>query len=300
VATRVSLIVATRRRVLEVKRLLDSLVAQTCQQFDVILVDQNEDERLLPLLKDYEQRLNLRHIRSTTHGHAAANNVGLRVCEGEIIGFPDDDCWYAPDVLERVLDMFDAHPEWHAISGSEAPTGSALTNHRFDQESGAVTLLNIWRRHISFSVFYRSQNLTGLLYDESLGIGAETIWGSGEETEFLLQFMKRGGFVQYEPSLMVYHPDWGQGPYTLAAIAKARRYGMGMGRILQTHKFPPSLTLKYFVRPLLGGVYTLALGKPAKAVYHWAICFGRTGGWVLSLLSNHDRTRGRSLSLNVK
>ena len=53
-------------------------------------------------------------------------------------------------------------------------------------------------------------------------------------------------FVQYEPSLTVYHPDWGQGPYTLAAIKKARRYGMGMGRVLQTHEFPASVTLKYF------------------------------------------------------
>ena len=299
-ARTVSLIVATRRRTRELIRLLDSLVAQTNHGFDVIIVDQNDDERVLSLLENYGQKLNLRHIRSATHGHAAANNVGLRICEGDIVGFPDDDCWYAPDVLQRVVGMFNAHPEWHGISGSEAPTGSALINHRFDQEAGAVTLSNVWRRHISFSTFYRRQDLAGLLYDESLGIGAETIWGSGEETEFLLQFMKRGCFVQYEPSLMVYHPDWGQGPYTLAAIAKARRYGMGMGRILQTHKFPAPLTLKYLARPLLGGAYTLVLGKPAKAVYHWAIFCGRTGGWVLSLFSNHDRTRGRSLSLNVK
>ena len=128
----------------------------------------------------------------------------------------------------------------------------------------------------------------------------EQIWGSGEETDFLLHFIKRGCFVRYEPSLMVYHPDWGQGPYTLAAIAKARRYGMGMGRILQTHGFSASVTLKYIARPLLGGAYTLMLGKPKKAVYHWAIFVGRTGGWMLSLLSSRDQTQRRTLSLNAK
>jgi glycosyltransferase involved in cell wall biosynthesis len=296
----VSLIVATRGRTQELKRLLESLAVQTYQNFDVVIVDQNEDERVLPIIENYRQKVNLRHLRSATHGHAAANNVGLRVCEGDIIGFPDDDCWYAPDLLDRVIDIFDAHQEWQAISGSEAPTGSALTNQRFDQEPGPVALSNLWRRHISFSIFYRRRNLAGLFYDESLGIGAGTLWGSGEETEYLLQFMKRGYLVQYEPSLMVYHPDWGRGPYTLAAIAKARRYGMGMGRLLRTHEFPASLTLKYIVRPFLGGAYTMMRGNPRKAVYHWAIFFGRTAGWVLSSLWVYGRARASSVGLDAK
>ena len=61
---------------------------------------------------------------------------------------------------------------------------------------------------------------------------------------------------------------------------------MGMGRILQDHGFPASLTLKYMVRPLLGGVYTLLLGNPRKALYHWSIFTGRAAGWVTSLISN--------------
>jgi glycosyltransferase involved in cell wall biosynthesis len=291
----VSLIVATRRRTQEVKRLLDSLAVQTYKAFEVILVDQNEDDRLVSLVMDYEHKLTLRHVRSTTHGHAAANNVGLRICQGDVIGFPDDDCWYAPDLLRRVVDMFEAHPEWDGISGCEAPVDKTQINYRFDQESGRVTLHNIWRRHISFSVFYRSVALAGLFFDESMGTGAETIWGSGEETEFLLQLIEHGNLIHYEPSLMVYHPDWGQGPYTFAAITKAHRYGMGMGRVLQTHEFPASVTLRALVRPLLGGAYILLRCRPRKAAYHWSIFLGRSTGWMVSLISNHDRARGQAL-----
>jgi len=296
----VSLIVATRYRTAEVKKLLDSLAAQTCQEFEVIVVDQNDDERLVPVLEAYNPVLRIRHVRSNTSGKAAANNVGLRICDGGVVGFPDDDCWYAPNLLRRIVDGFDTHPEWDGMTGCEAPSEEFVRNDRFDQVSGRVVQGNIMRRHISFAAFFRTMALTGLFYDERLGIGAETIWGSGEETDFILRFLKRGCWVQYEPSLVVYHPDWGKGPYTLAAIAKARRYGMGMGRILQDHRFPVSLTFRYLSRPLLGGVYTLLLGKPRKALYHWAIFLGRTGGWMTSLISNQSGWLGRSPRLSTK
>jgi glycosyltransferase involved in cell wall biosynthesis len=296
----VSLIVATRYRTAEVKKLLDSLAAQTWQEFEVVVVDQNDDERLVPVLEPYNLALRIRHVRSNTSGKAAANNVGLRICDGDFVGFPDDDCWYAPNLLRRIVDGFDTHPEWDGITGCEAPSENFVRNDRFDQVPGRVVQGNIMRRHISFAAFFRTKALAGLFYDERLGIGAETIWGSGEETDFILRFLKRGCWVQYQPSLVVYHPDWGKGPYTLAAIAKARRYGMGMGRILQDHGFPASLTFRYLSRPLLGGAYTLLLGKPRKALYHWSIFVGRTGGWMTSLISNQTGLLGRSPRLSAK
>lgn len=257
-STTFSLIVATRHRTAEVRKLLDSLLAQSYGAFDVIIVDQNSDDRLVPVLEAYAQKLQLRHIRSETFGKAAANNVGLRVCQGDIVGFPDDDCWYAPDLLRRIVDGFDTHPAWDGMTGCEAPSEDFVRNDRFDQVAGQVVQGNIMRRHISFAAFFRRRCLDGLFYDERLGIGADTIWGSGEETDFILRFIKKGYWVQYDPSLVVYHPDWGKGPYTLAAIAKARRYGMGMGRILHDHGFPVSLTFKYLSPPSGRRVHTFA------------------------------------------
>jgi glycosyltransferase involved in cell wall biosynthesis len=297
----VSLIVATRWRTgQELRRLLDSLVAQTYRSFEVIVVDQNEENFLAPLIKEYDQELILRHVLSETCGHSAANNVGLGICNGDVVAFPDDDCWYDPESLRYVVDMFDAHPEWHGITGCEAPIGNGANNRRFDQEAGPVTLRNVWRRHISFSAFYRRADLAGLFYNERIGPGAGTIWAACEETEFLLEFMERGCVVQYDPSLAIHHPDWGQGPYTKAAITKARRYGMGMGRILKIHEFPASVTLKYFVRPLLGGAYILLRGRPRKAVYHWSIFVGRITGWMVSLISIRNRARGQVPRLSAK
>jgi glycosyltransferase involved in cell wall biosynthesis len=280
-----TLIVATRERTQELKRLLDSLARQTHRAFDVLVIDQNADDRLVPILGAYKSQLAIDHVRTAARGLSSARNVGLQICQGEAIAFPDDDCWYAPNLLERVAAMLRQHPEWAAVTGREASSEEPTESPRFDKEAGAVNKGNIWRRHISFTAFLRRSALQGLLYDTTLGVGAETMWGSGEETDFLLRFLSKGNHVQYEPSLAVFHPDWGQGPYTMAAIGKARRYGMGMGRIMQHHQFPPRMVARSFLRPLLGGGYTLLVGKPGKALYHWAIFVGRTSGWLISFLS---------------
>ena len=280
-----SLIVATRQRTRELRRLMDSLLHQTHRAFEVLVIDQNADDRLSPILQNYAGQLTIQHVRIASCGLSNARNVGLLMCQRDIIAFPDDDCWYAPDFLQRVAGLLASRPEWAGVTGREASSHEAGESPRFDKEAGPVTKNNIWRRHISFTAFFRRDSLGSLRYDPTLGVGAGTIWGSGEETDYLLRFLAQGNHVQYEPSLIVFHPDWGQGPYTRAAIEKAQRYGMGMGRIMQIHHFPPRMILRSFVRPLLGGTYTLFIGKPKKAVYHWAIFIGRSSGWMISLLS---------------
>src|ERR1041385_5452588 len=97
-----TLIVATVGRDGELYRLFETLCAQTHQDFDTVIVDQNQDDRIERLITCYGRRLRLRHVRAEKRRHASANNVGLACAEGELIAFPDDDCWYPADLLERV------------------------------------------------------------------------------------------------------------------------------------------------------------------------------------------------------
>ncbi|MPN49512.1 hypothetical protein SDC9_197133 [bioreactor metagenome] len=71
------------------------------------MVDQNPDDRLLPILGDYENLFPVRRFRSAP-GLSRARNVGLEQITGEVIAFPDDDCTYPPGILRSVADAFDA------------------------------------------------------------------------------------------------------------------------------------------------------------------------------------------------
>ena len=90
------LVVATVGRTDELGRLLDSLAAQDYERLRVVVVDQNDDERLAPILAG--RALQLEHVRSV-RGLSRARNAGLRLIEGDVVAFPDDDCTYPHGLL---------------------------------------------------------------------------------------------------------------------------------------------------------------------------------------------------------
>ena|SRR5208337_53067 len=96
----ISLVVATVDRVAELERLFVSLDAQSYRDFEVIVVDQNPDDRLLPVLQQHTD-LAILHLRSG-RGLSHARNVGLLAAQGDILAVPDDDCWYPEQLLHCV------------------------------------------------------------------------------------------------------------------------------------------------------------------------------------------------------
>lgn len=277
------LIVATRGRRDPLFRLMDSLLAQTCRDFTVLLVDQNESDMTDPVMERYSSLLDLRRIETPPRGKSAALNVALELAEQtmdpEIIAIPDDDCWYAPDTLEKVAQTLVEANRYGAVVGREADGTDGKPNSRFDLESGEVSYWNVFRRHIAFTMFMRARAIRGLRFDVTLGVGAQTRWGGGEETDFLLQLMNRRERVYYDYSLVVGHPDWSMGDLNQKAYDKAHGYAMSMGRLLRMYPFPLAITLKYLVRPFLGIVLSLIRLRPKAALYYWSILSGRAGGW---------------------
>ena len=97
-----SLIVCTRDRTEELKRFFVSIVNQVGDiRREIIVVDQNTDERLAPIIQDFEDRLRIKYIRSGT-GLSRGRNLGLQCARGAIIAFPDDDCAYPKTLLSDV------------------------------------------------------------------------------------------------------------------------------------------------------------------------------------------------------
>ena len=86
-----SLIIATINRSEELGLLLSSLKNQTYKNFQVIIVDQNLDNRIVSIISDYKDFLKIVHIKTNKKGVSNARNAGIELAEGDIITFPDDD-----------------------------------------------------------------------------------------------------------------------------------------------------------------------------------------------------------------
>ena len=83
---------------------LDSLVAQTLDDFEVILVDDGSADRSFEICQEYAGRdSRFRLIRQDNQGAAAARNTGLSAAQGEFVGFIDSDDMASPDMFEVMV-----------------------------------------------------------------------------------------------------------------------------------------------------------------------------------------------------
>lgn len=275
-----SLIVATMGRTEELDRLCATLAAQTFQGFEVILVDQNPDDRLCPIVQTWSARFALRHLRSEP-GLSRCRNKGIEVAVGDLMAFPDDDCWYPPDTLEKVSLWFDSHPEYAFLSGCAQTEDSRLTSNRWLIQPCAIGRTNVFRSAISFTLFFRAKAIRAVEgFDPSLGLGSGTPWGSGEESDCIFRLLAAGYTGWYDNRLIIHHPD--KTPDTSeSAQSRAQSYGVGFGYLLRRHKLPLLYSMYQCARPV-GGWLIARFRRRTSAPLYLATLRGRLKGYFSS------------------
>lgn len=85
---------------------MDSLLAQTIQDYEIIAVDDKSTDESLTVLRRYEAKYpdKIKVIASPNNRkQGGAKNIGLRAATGEWIGFVDSDDWIAPEYYEKLL-----------------------------------------------------------------------------------------------------------------------------------------------------------------------------------------------------
>lgn len=275
---KVSLVLATVDRQSEVAHFMEKLDGQTYRNFELIVIDQNGDDRLAPLIDRYKEKFAVRRLRSA-RGLSKARNIGLRHVSGDIISFPDDDCWYDPDLLGQAAGMFARNPALAIVTGRSIDAAGHDAVGKFDAEAGLVDKLNVWRRAVSFTIFLRREAAEAIgEFDEDIGVGAKTIYHSGEETDYLLRALQRFD-VYYDPGLTVRHPN-PLAAFTPQIIRRAYRYGCGFGRVVTKHRYTFGFKAKSLLRPFLGTMlFGTSLQFP-KSMYYWNSFRGRLRGML--------------------
>lgn len=273
---RFSLVVATLGRDRELGELLDSLLAQGRAGFEVIIVDQNDDDRLGAIESAYAPRLPLRRLRSSVRNANHARNLGLRHARGEIVAFPDDDCLYPPGVLGRVDAAFAGDAALAVLTGPAASPDGGLGSGRWRAESGPIDLATVWTSVIEFNIFLRRDAaLTLGGFDEGMGPGSP--FGSAEGNDLVCRAMARGLRAHYDNALRIIHPDK---RLSDVAVERAERYGRGLGFALRRNGAPLAMRITFLVRPLGGAAASLLRGRMHEAGYYWMTFRGRLAGMM--------------------
>jgi len=233
----ISLVLCTlgnRRQQLE--RLLESLENQEFNSFEVVLVDQNPPGHLDEILRARGAGLALKHVRSG-RGLSIARNNGLLHATGELVGFPDDDCWYLPSTLGQVATFFRLNSEIDILLGRTIDRFGLPSLNPLRETSGTVDKSNVWTSGNSNTLFVRKNAIPirgG--FDEQIGVGASSRFQSGEETDFILGLMRNGARAVYISDLKVGH-DQVENASMKRTLKRAWSYSQGFGYVLKKHNF---------------------------------------------------------------
>lgn len=272
-----SLIIATLGRSKELERLFKSLVNQTYKDFEIILVDQNSDDRVFNIYSQYKEYLTIKYIHTDKKGLSRARNIGLTCDLKDIVAFPDDDCWYPKDTLEKVKIFFEVE-DYSVLSGRPVDKyGKTLVN-KYLTGCCDINTKNVWNAAISFTVFLRKNVIaqTGK-FDEVLGVGSNSIYGSGEETDYLIRGLQKKIKMRYLPSLRIFHPRK-TSVGDSKELERALAYGAGMGYVLKKHNYSWYIIFRSLIRPLGGALLAGILGNGHMCRFRFNTFIGRLKG----------------------
>lgn len=260
-----SLIVATVGRFDEVDQLFSSFETQEYKDFEVILVDQNPKGFLGPIVEKYKNSFPIKYINVNFKGLSRARNVGLKYVTGDVVAFPDDDCKYFFDTLKLVNDIF-CEKSVDVITAKETNDNGYILSKK---QCSKINKYNIWKCSISFTIFMKTKTCKKVgNFDEDLGVGSGTKYGSGEETDYLLRALECGEVLIHVADIKIFHPK-----NNFLNYKKAQSYSIGRMYVLKKHKYNIAFTFLNIVYPLLKIV--LCLFSKSKIKFYWYQFMGR-------------------------
>lgn len=108
---RFSVIIPTYTRQEYVRQAIDSVLAQTFKDYELIVIDDGSTDRTWDVLQSYGAQI--KTIHQINHGYVEASKAGVSLANGEYLAFLDDDDRFLPEALEiydKIIRALDSPP----------------------------------------------------------------------------------------------------------------------------------------------------------------------------------------------
>ncbi len=207
---RVSVIIPAYNAVATIARTVNSVLAQTLQDFEIICVDDGSTDGTLAIMKQFGDRVHV--LEQSNSGPAAGRNNGARNSSGEYLAFLDADDVWTPQFLERSVAALDADPALSlaycncALADSEGvPIDTSLVGNGFDHAPSLNELLTqLWPIMPSAALVRRAA------YDACGGY-RDALKGASfrfEDVDFWIKMREQGAFGYIDEPLITWRFAW--------------------------------------------------------------------------------------------
>jgi glucosyl-dolichyl phosphate glucuronosyltransferase len=220
-----SIIIPTLNRASLLRRALESLVTQTYStgKFEVIVVDNGSLDDTKGVCRDFESLFNtLKYIYEARPGLHVGRHAGLKIAEGEILVYCDDDIRAFSTWIEGIAESFQnssialvggkilpdfgaKSPEWFDKLWWQTPWGHALGWYSlldFGDNVLEISPEYVWG--CNFSIRKTTLLEVGGFHPDSMPSELIRFRGDGE-TAVSMSIKEKGYHALYNPKASVYH-----------------------------------------------------------------------------------------------
>jgi len=107
---KISILTATYNSEKTLRDTIESVLRQSCRDFEYILIDGGSKDNTVDIIKEYEPKFEerLRYVSEPDNGIYDAMNKGIRMATGDVVGILNSDDFYtSDDALQKIADAFE-------------------------------------------------------------------------------------------------------------------------------------------------------------------------------------------------
>jgi glycosyltransferase involved in cell wall biosynthesis len=265
---KISFIVATLGE-RDISPLLSSLENQIFKDFEVIIIDQSKDQKMHDFISLYKNTININYIHSSILGISLNRNLGIQQARGEILAFPDDDCEYPVNMINKITLFFNKNPKIDILSIA-VKNKINLENLDFTPlvDDIKISFKNLFKAISSVGLFINNSRYDKEYFDEKMGLGSK--FGSCEEIDLIARLLHNGRKGFYTSKFYIFHPEEIIANNTSKYLQKAMGYGAYFKKNYKRSPYIYSdLFLRLLFKPIVSMFYYLLLINLKDFKRHW-------------------------------
>lgn len=197
----VSVIIPTYKRNENLKKAIESVLKQTYQNIEIIVVDDNNPDTRFrkdneKIMECYLTNSKVKYIKHKKNKNgAAARNTGINVANGKYIGFLDDDDEFLPTKIEKQVHILESEKKYNCVS-CQIFRNHKVEKQNINEKNLLEDILSLKVAPITSTLLFRKEALLKLN-------GFNELYRRHQDVEIMVRYLQSNKLAYIQEPLII-------------------------------------------------------------------------------------------------